>query len=190
MFTSHTKRAVTAKKYTNVQKSVMHVQSCCFVSLNLSLLIGRFRWRRRRRCLRSLFIPIQVFIWDKSNSFQQQLVMADRVLRPVVPLLFGKVSGWWDRSKLNLCPASVHKADKKNLLVALFRIVPTPQHTSEPTIVSATPRNTEMICLQKCRKDVLKYKPPKNFYYFLINLKILDIAFIDIHIFVKENNVT
>ena len=42
------------------------------------------------------FIPIQVFIWDKSNSFQQQLVMADRVFKPVVPLLFGNVSGWWD----------------------------------------------------------------------------------------------
>ena len=50
-----------------------------------------------------------------------------------------------EMSKLDLCPASVHKADKKNLLVALFRIVPTPQHTSEPTMVSATPRNTEVI---------------------------------------------
>ena len=94
-----------------------------------------------------------------------------------------------EMSKLDLCPASVHKADKKNLLVALFKIVPTPQHTNEPTMVSATPRNTEMICLQQCRKDVLKYKPPKNFYYFLINLKILGIAFIDIHIFVKKINV-
>ena len=91
-----------------------------------------------------------------------------------------------EMSKLDLCPASVHKADKKNLLVALFKIVPTPQHTNEPTMVSATPRNTEMICLQQCRKDVLKYKPPKNFYYFLINLKILGIAFIDIHIFVEK----
>lgn len=92
-----------------------------------------------------------------------------------------------EMSKLDLCPASVHKADNKKLLVALFRIVPTPQHTNEPTMVSATPRNTEMICLQQCRKDVLKYKPPKNFYYFLINLKILGSAFIDIHIFVKKN---
>ena len=72
---------MAAKKYTNVQKSVMHVQSCCFVSLNLLLLIGRFRWRPLRRCLRSPFIPIQVFIWDKSNSFQQQLVMADSVFK-------------------------------------------------------------------------------------------------------------
>ena len=36
----------------NVQKSVMHVQSCCFANLNL-LLFCRSRWRRRRRCLSS-----------------------------------------------------------------------------------------------------------------------------------------
>ena len=39
----------------NVQKSVMHVQSCCFAYLNL-LLCCRSRWRRRRRCLSSLTI--------------------------------------------------------------------------------------------------------------------------------------
>ena len=37
----------------NVQKSVMHVQSCCFANLN-PLLLCRTRWRRRRRCLGSL----------------------------------------------------------------------------------------------------------------------------------------
>ena len=37
----------------NVQKSVMHVQSCCCANLNL-LLFCRSRWRRRRRCLSSL----------------------------------------------------------------------------------------------------------------------------------------
>ena len=34
----------------NVQKSMMHVQSCCFANLNL-LLFCRSRWRRRRRWL-------------------------------------------------------------------------------------------------------------------------------------------
>ena len=34
----------------NVQKSVMHVQSCCFGNLN-ELLFCRFRWRHRRRFL-------------------------------------------------------------------------------------------------------------------------------------------
>ena len=37
----------------NVQKSVMHAQSCCFVNPNL-LLFCRFPCRRRRRCLSSL----------------------------------------------------------------------------------------------------------------------------------------
>ena len=37
----------------NVQKSVMHVQSCCFANLNL-LLLCRTRWGRRCRCLGSL----------------------------------------------------------------------------------------------------------------------------------------
>ena len=36
----------------NVQKCLMHVQSCCFANLNL-LLVCRCRCRRRRRCLRS-----------------------------------------------------------------------------------------------------------------------------------------
>ena len=37
----------------NVQKSVMHVQSCCFANLYL-LLFCRSRWRHRSRCLSSL----------------------------------------------------------------------------------------------------------------------------------------
>ena len=36
----------------NVQKSVRHVQSCCFANLNL-LPFCRSRCRRRRRCLSS-----------------------------------------------------------------------------------------------------------------------------------------
>ena len=42
-------------KKKNVQKSSMHVQSCCFVYLNL-LLFWRSRWRRRHRCLSSLLL--------------------------------------------------------------------------------------------------------------------------------------
>ena len=37
----------------NVQKSIMQVQSCCFVYLN-QLPFCRSRCRRRRRCLSSL----------------------------------------------------------------------------------------------------------------------------------------
>ena len=46
-------------RQTNVQKSVMHVQSCCFATVYL-FLFCRSRWRRRRRrrrrrrCLSSL----------------------------------------------------------------------------------------------------------------------------------------
>ena len=42
------------RRQRNVQKSVMHVQSCCFTNLNL-LLFCRSRCRRRRRCLSSLY---------------------------------------------------------------------------------------------------------------------------------------
>ena len=60
VFPSSTKReirhfhvAVVQQQLRNVEKSVMHVQSCCFANLNL-LLFCRSRWRRRRRCLSSL----------------------------------------------------------------------------------------------------------------------------------------
>ena len=59
-FTSFIKReigkvlvVVVQWRQRNVQKRVMHVQSCCFANLNL-LLFRRSRWCRRRRCLRSL----------------------------------------------------------------------------------------------------------------------------------------
>ena len=39
----------------NEQKSLMHVQTCCFVNLNL-LFFCRSRWPRRSRCLSSLMI--------------------------------------------------------------------------------------------------------------------------------------
>ena len=45
----------------NVQKSVIHVQSCCFANLNL-LLFCRSRWRRHRRCISSGSLQ-RVFTW-------------------------------------------------------------------------------------------------------------------------------
>ena len=60
VFTSSTKReiryfhvVVVQWRETNVQKNVMHVQSCWLANLKL-LLICRSRWRRRRRCLSSV----------------------------------------------------------------------------------------------------------------------------------------
>ena len=64
MFTYSIKQACEIRKFhvlveqrplRNVQKSVMHVQSCCFANLNL-LLFCRSRCRRRRRCLSSLLL--------------------------------------------------------------------------------------------------------------------------------------
>ena len=62
IFASLGSRAVMTRK---VQKSVMHVQSCCFANLNL-LLSWCSRWRRRRRCLCAL-IAID---YSSRTSFQ------------------------------------------------------------------------------------------------------------------------
>ena len=57
VFTSSEKRGirqfhvvVVHWRQRSVQKSMMHVQSCCLANLN-QLLFCRSRWRRRRRCL-------------------------------------------------------------------------------------------------------------------------------------------
>ena len=49
--------AVVKLRQRNVQKSVMHVQSCCFANLNL-LLFCRKRCPCRRRCLGCLFMNV------------------------------------------------------------------------------------------------------------------------------------
>ena len=57
VFTSSIKREVVVvqQRQRNVQKSVMHVQSCCFPYLNL-FLFCRSRCRPRRRCLSSIML--------------------------------------------------------------------------------------------------------------------------------------
>ena len=52
--------AVVQRRLRNVQKSVMHVQSCCFANLNL-LLFCHSCCRRHRRCSRVPFVVIQKF---------------------------------------------------------------------------------------------------------------------------------
>ena len=52
---------VVQRRLRNVQKRVMHVQSCCFAILNL-LLFCRSRCCRRRRCLSSLMYYIFTII--------------------------------------------------------------------------------------------------------------------------------
>ena len=64
--------AVVQGRLRNVQKSVMHVKSCCFANLNL-LLFSCFRCRRRRRCRHRtslLKLPISVIqkFWLRDDT--------------------------------------------------------------------------------------------------------------------------
>ena len=47
--------AVVQRRPRNVQKSVMHVQICCFANINVLQLFWRSRCRCPRHCLSSLF---------------------------------------------------------------------------------------------------------------------------------------
>ena len=47
--------AVVQPRLRNVQKSVMHVQSCCFANKHIALFC-RSLYRRRRRCSSSLLL--------------------------------------------------------------------------------------------------------------------------------------
>ena len=82
VFTSSTKREIlhfhvldVQWRQRNVGKSVMHVQGCCFLNLNLGILLFfcRFRWRHRRRCLNSVITSYgrlisRSRIWFKMTS--------------------------------------------------------------------------------------------------------------------------
>ena len=75
VFTSSTKRemrhfhvVVVPWWQRNVQKSMMHVQICCFVYLNL-LLFCRSHWHRHRCCLSSL-----ITITNESMDFLLSVV--------------------------------------------------------------------------------------------------------------------
>ena len=60
----HVHLEVVQRRPRNVQKSVMHVQSCCFANINL-LHFCRSRCRRRRRCLSSLMAKPGT--WDQDG---------------------------------------------------------------------------------------------------------------------------
>ena len=71
VFTTSTKReirhfhvVVVQWRERYVQKSVMHVQSCCFANLS-QLLFCRSSWRRSPRCLSSLLISLGNFFWSR-----------------------------------------------------------------------------------------------------------------------------
>ena len=54
--------AAVQRQLRNVQKRVMHVQSCCFGDINL-LLVTSSLCRRRRGCLSSLLVVIKKFCY-------------------------------------------------------------------------------------------------------------------------------
>ena len=60
---------VVQRQQRNVQKSVMHVQSCWFGNLLLLFCRSRCRWRRcrRRRCLSSLFFDGNTLSYIRSR---------------------------------------------------------------------------------------------------------------------------
>ena len=67
MFSSSTKReirhfqvVVVKGRQSNVQKSVIHPQGCCFANLNLLVFFSHSLWRRHRRCLSSLMYEVAV----------------------------------------------------------------------------------------------------------------------------------
>ena len=68
---------VVQRRLRNVQKSVMHVQSCFFANLNL-VLFCRSRCRRRRRCLSSLLsLPSGAFLrWCYTRPFATTIFSA------------------------------------------------------------------------------------------------------------------
>ena len=63
---------VVQQRLRNVQKSVMHLQSCCFAYLNL-LIFCRSRWLRRRNCLSSSFIEAGVIIRLDTFAYNESL---------------------------------------------------------------------------------------------------------------------
>ena len=84
VFPSSTKReirhfhvVVVQRRQRNVQKSVMHVQSCCFACLNL-LLFCRSRSRRRKCDSRR----------HSTTSFSESVVVAGRSYQMLVVLSF------------------------------------------------------------------------------------------------------
>ena len=70
---------VVQRRQRNVQKSVMHVQSCCFANLNL-LPFRRSHCRRRRRYLSSLPVRKCVQFYNWCSAWLNHLPLAKHVL--------------------------------------------------------------------------------------------------------------
>ena len=71
---------VLQRRQWDVQKSVRHVQSCCFPCLNLLLFCrSRCRRRRRRRCVNSLF-PKSLSLTSPKLPFRLTLSLPEWML--------------------------------------------------------------------------------------------------------------
>ena len=66
------------RRLRNVQKSMMHVQSCCFTNINL-LLFNCSRCCRPRCCLKSLLLWYRYFAtmvtWNHTSPFYRRVVL-------------------------------------------------------------------------------------------------------------------
>ena len=112
LFPSSTKReirqfhvVVVQWRQRNVQKSVLHVQSCCFPCLNLFLLC-RSRCCRRRHCVNALFYD------DDDDGNERQNINRIRLAKLHVQHAF-----------LYLSLPSLHDYDvKMSIIMATFKI--------------------------------------------------------------------
>ena len=82
--------AVVQRWLQNVQKSVMHVQSCCFTFINL-LLFCRSRCRRRRCCLSALLLWSQKFAtmvtWRHASPLYSSVICKEnKAIREITTL--------------------------------------------------------------------------------------------------------
>ena len=82
--------AVVQRWLKNVQKSVMHVQSCCFTFINL-LLFCRSRCRRRRCYLSSLLLWFKKFVtmvtWRHASPLYSSVIWKEnKAIREITTL--------------------------------------------------------------------------------------------------------
>ena len=103
---------IAQRRLRNVQKSVMHVQSCCFANLNL-LFFCRSRCRRRRRCLSSLMSHIVYF----NTTLVKYILNNMFVLMPDYPQAYSLGVGRGTKALPVSLPIPTPTRQAKNFLV-------------------------------------------------------------------------
>ena len=158
VFKSSTKReiiqfrvVVLQRLQRNVQKSVMHGQSCCFANPNL-LLFCRFRWRRRRHCSSFLLpTPRCDLRWKTCGNncislfgIQEELVLVS-VKRDFLAARFsaGGPEAWY--SNYYLQNSSAGSSFLVSLKTDSFIIVSLPNLYFQKTLLTRQTRNSGML---------------------------------------------